>query len=253
MGLRMNTRPISDWWWHASGRRRWRRRKRLAAYQVDQASQDEMNARNRWVSARTDYALQLDRFKVNLGLPTELNIQPDSRELEQLQGTRMIELKYDMAQAEPLAEAQRLDLKNAREQVADADRKVLIAENALLPGLDVSVNYAMADKGHNQPFNLDTRTRAYSGGLNLELPLDRKLQRNAYCEALIARDQAARNADQLRNEILVQVRQAWQHVAEARLSYDIQEKSLQLASKRVDQRADAVGGRTRRGKHPRPA
>jgi outer membrane protein TolC len=52
---------------------------RMAAYQVDQARQDEFKARNRWLTARTDYAIRLDQFKLDLGLPPELNIQPIAR------------------------------------------------------------------------------------------------------------------------------------------------------------------------------
>lgn len=207
---------------------------RLARFQVDQARQDEIQAQNRWVVARTAYALALDQLKVNLGLPTELNIQPDPAELARLEKGGLVELQYDLARAERLALAQRLDLKNAQNVAEDFARRVKIAENSLLPALDARAGYAVADEGRNRPLDLDTDSPTYFGELRLELPLDRKDQRNAYRAATIAAERARRDADQLRNELLAQVRRAWQDVGEARQSYDIQQASLRLAEQRVD-------------------
>lgn len=57
---------------------------RLPEIQVDQARQDVLRARDRWISAQQNYARQLDAFKVTLGLPADADIELDRRELVRL-------------------------------------------------------------------------------------------------------------------------------------------------------------------------
>lgn len=57
---------------------------RLPEIQVDQARQNELSARNRWISARQNYQAALDSFKLTLGLPTDADIRLDPTELRRL-------------------------------------------------------------------------------------------------------------------------------------------------------------------------
>ena len=57
---------------------------RLPEIQVDQTRQDELRARDRWISAQQAHARGLDRFKITLGLPTDADIALDGSELERL-------------------------------------------------------------------------------------------------------------------------------------------------------------------------
>lgn len=57
---------------------------RLPEIQVDQSRQDELRARNQWVSAQASYQRQLDAFKLTLGLPTDAPIELDRGELAAL-------------------------------------------------------------------------------------------------------------------------------------------------------------------------
>ena len=59
---------------------------RLPQIQVDQAFQDELRARDRWVAAQQAYARRLDVFKITLGLPTDASIDLDRGELDRLSG-----------------------------------------------------------------------------------------------------------------------------------------------------------------------
>ncbi|MCC5828758.1 MAG: TolC family protein [Phycisphaeraceae bacterium] len=63
---------------------------RIPEIQVDQATQDELRARNRWISAREGYQRRLDDFKILLGLPTDARIELDAEELERM-SARLIE------------------------------------------------------------------------------------------------------------------------------------------------------------------
>lgn len=55
---------------------------RLPAIQVDQARQDELRARNRWISALLAYERQLDALKALLGLPPDAAMELDRDELD---------------------------------------------------------------------------------------------------------------------------------------------------------------------------
>lgn len=57
---------------------------RLPEIQVDQARQDELRARDRWISSRESYRRQLDNFKITLGLPTDADIELHRDELVEL-------------------------------------------------------------------------------------------------------------------------------------------------------------------------
>ncbi len=57
---------------------------RLPEVQVDQARQDELRARDRWISAEQSYLTRLDQFKQLLGLPTDARIALNRDELRRL-------------------------------------------------------------------------------------------------------------------------------------------------------------------------
>src|SRR5690606_35625460 len=56
----------------------------LPSIQVDQAIQDELSARNRWVSALEAQVAALDSFKELLGIPTDAEIELDRAELAKI-------------------------------------------------------------------------------------------------------------------------------------------------------------------------
>jgi outer membrane protein TolC len=57
---------------------------RISEIQVDQATQEELRARTRWISARQTYERRLDGFKLLLGLPPDARIRLDQEELNRL-------------------------------------------------------------------------------------------------------------------------------------------------------------------------
>ncbi|MBI5724231.1 MAG: TolC family protein [Planctomycetes bacterium] len=57
---------------------------RLPSLQVDQASQDELRARDRWVSAGQQSKQRLDSFKMTLGLPVDADVELDKDTLDTL-------------------------------------------------------------------------------------------------------------------------------------------------------------------------
>ena len=148
---------------------------RLPEIQVDQASQDELRARNRWIAARQNFAERLDSLKIRLGLPTDSFIELDHKEMNRMaeRSTQLLEkmdddnsekvyttlgdfipadspvdlkepdpkdagpLELDEKEAVKIALENRLDLRTIAAKVYDAQRKVIVAANGLLTQADL--------------------------------------------------------------------------------------------------------------------
>ncbi|MCX7765437.1 MAG: TolC family protein [Candidatus Sumerlaeia bacterium] len=210
---------------------------RLPEFQVDQTRQNELRARDQWIRATQTYKNLLDEFKLDLGLPADLNIELDPREMEKLTLKGIESLKISETEAIASALDRRLDLKNVREQVEDARRKIAVAKNALLPRLDAKFKYdntTQQTQNPIKPLKFTDENDAYSGGLSLELPLDRKAARNNYRQALINYEVAKRKLTEQIDRTKLEVRNAIRNLEQAEQSYQIQKNSLSLAERRVE-------------------
>jgi len=207
---------------------------RLDIFQLDQSRQQELNARNRWISAQTDFVQQLDRLKINLGIPTQLKIFPDERDLENLREGSIDALPLTSTEAVQIALASRLDHQTAANRVEDSERRIYLAGNALLPDLDVAASGSIPNEEINNVRDYEVERATYEVEASLELPLDRKSERNAYRVALINRDRAERNFELSSDSIALEVRSSYQNLTESRESYDIQKQSVVVAQRRVD-------------------
>ena len=243
---------------------------RLPQIQVDQALQDELRARDRWIAAGQDYHRRLDELKITLGLPTDAGIGLDDGELVRL--TRVADalrqaapapasapaaaaaddepvtlqppsatggpLEIDEARALKVALAGRLDLRAALGRVYDAQRKVVVAADALKLGLSVAGSAGMGSRRTlGSAGQDDARLRfsqgTYSLGLLLDVPLERTAERNAYREAFLSLERAVRGAQSLEDEVKQEVREALRQLLQTRESYGIQARAVEVAKRRV--------------------
>jgi outer membrane protein TolC len=74
----------------------------------------------------------------------------------------------------------------------------------------------------------------YSIGLDIDLPVDRLEERNALRQTQIERERAARDLSLLRDQVVLAVREAYRGLEQARQSYEIQQRSVALAQRRVE-------------------
>jgi outer membrane protein TolC len=206
---------------------------RTPEFEVDQARQRELSARETLVSQIETYNRALDQFRITLGLPTDANVVVDQGELERLAERGLLSLDIDTDTAVDIALDYRLDLMNARDEVADAERKVNVAENALLAGLDITFSSDVRNKD-NQIAALQFGDGTYVIGADLDLPLNRVAERNAYRSAIISLERVRRNYELSQDDVKFEVRQAVRNLLEAEESYRIQISSLELAERRVD-------------------
>ncbi len=190
---------------------------RFRAIQVDQARQEELRARDRWIRAQQSYARGLDSFKITLGLPTDANIELDEAELERLAemakkvmpiersgavpaepatlGTSDADspvelvppsrkdggpLELEPSEAVRLALEHRLDLRTALGRVYDAQRGVVVAADNLRAELTLAgTAQAGSRRSLSSADSPNAQLRPEKGSYSLGLFLDLPLERTA--------------------------------------------------------------------------
>lgn len=243
---------------------------RLPEIQVDQSRQDELRARNQWVSAQESYQRQLDSFKLGLGLPADARIELDRKELENLtiamkdlfsgadfqkteQETPAADAPITLAEpgrgnpgryeldktaATVAALRHRLDLRVAVGRVYDAQRTVAVAADqlradiALLGSGSAGARRTLASAGLDDAI-LRPDEGLYSALLTVDLPFERTAERNAYRTTLIRLEQAVRDVQALEDGIKLDIRNGLSRLLEARESIQIQAEAVKVADRRV--------------------
>lgn len=200
--------------------------------QVGQLQQAALQAESRWVNAIRSYQTQLDALKITLAIPVDEKILLDQRELAKL---RIEDPKITREQAVKIAMVTRPDLATSADRVDDAERQIKLAKNGLLPGLDISLDYnPNSDPGDTTPaINWDRRR--WEGALDLDLPLDRKAERNIYRATLVFLDRAKRADDLARDNAKLDIYNDWRTLEQAKLNFRIAEQEVALADRRLEE------------------
>ncbi|MFC1675781.1 TolC family protein [Planctomycetota bacterium] len=203
-------------------------------FEVDQAEQRELDARDRFISEEQRYKQRLDEFKILLALPTDADVDLDSNELKALEEIGISQPEYSQEMAVETGLLGRLDLANSADRVEDAVRKIVVAIDGLDGGLNLVGGLNVASAGKTNYGKLEFERGIYSLGVESDLPLDRKEERNIYRESLILLEQIRRDYQEAEDRVKLQVRQSYRELDEAAKLYKIRKIGLELARKRVE-------------------
>jgi len=204
-------------------------------FDVDEAEQQALGAENRWVQTQQSYERVLDEFKVTLSLPPNAEIELDQNELKALEEIGIIEPGYELDEAVETAFLRRLDLASSRDKTDDAARKVELAVDGLGIELNLLGSAGVGSTPETDFDRLQFHRGNYSLGLESnDLGLDRKAERNAYREALIALEQQLRQYEIDRDRMELDVRQALRALKAEAEQYRIQKMALDLAVRRLE-------------------
>ena len=206
---------------------------RLSDIEVDQARQDELSSRIRIVEEQARLAGLLDNLKLFLGLPIPVGVAIDPAALEDLEVSTSAWLDTGEERAIELALARRLDYLTDLDVVDDAERRALVTADALRAQLDFTID-AQVSSDLNQPLDVSIDDVGWIALLDLDLPLERTAERNAFRRAQIFADAARRQAEQAGDSILLDVREALREARSTRDTYAIQRRSVELAENRVE-------------------
>lgn len=204
------------------------------AYDLGEAEQKLLQSENSVVTTRQRYEQVLDDFKIRLSIPTEVKVELDPNDLTALETVGISKPAYTEEDAISMALERRLDLANTRDEVDDAERRLVLAAE----GLGVQMNLVGSANVESTPETEFLRLRFHQGqyalGLETDLGLDQKPQRNAYRGALITTQQRHRGYDEETERVKLDVRQAYRDLLMTAETYRIQQIGLDLAEKRVE-------------------
>ncbi len=234
---------------------------RLQDLELEQLQQEKLFAADELVQAKKLYELALDTFKISLGLPTTDEFRLDPNELETIKAAELTPPDFAEDLAVDIALNQRLDLANYADAVADANRKVLVASDALgaelnlylgvdatslagaarRPGVGSLDDDFSADRGRPNPLRRlrdnnpirNFRDQAEIG-IDGDLPLDREFEQNIYRKTLITLSLCQRQYEEMSDWVKLEVRTAYRDLTEAAERYRLNTEGLELAKKRYD-------------------
>jgi outer membrane protein TolC len=200
---------------------------RQEPFQADLARQETLFALDDLAGQQEAYRLSLDRFKVRIGMDPERSIVITPVELQ------LPTPKVDADQAVQYALEYRLDLQTNRDQLEDSRRQIDLAENGLLPDLDLRGNVRVGGEGVVQGIDLNLGDTRASGGIFLSLPLDRVDESVALRQAQVRFAQDERVYGKSLDDAAVAVRQAIRQIDRAQFSLVLQERNIEIARNRI--------------------
>lgn len=200
--------------------------------ELGQLRQAALQSESRWVDSVRDYETRLDQFKVDIGVPVSEKIILLDSELKRL---KIEDPELSREQAVEVALVTRPDLATACDQVDDAARRIDVAKNGLLPGLDIDVQYDVVSDPRDTTPGLNFNRRSWSSSVDLDLPLDRKSERNIYRARLIFLERAKRAEDLARENVRLQIFNDWRTIEQARRNFEISDQGVELSARRLEE------------------
>jgi len=200
---------------------------------VDQARQAELTAKNNYVDSAANYRNSLDQFKITLGLPVGEKMALDDRALYELEHTGLVPTHLNPDEAYRVAVQRQLPTLNAIDRFEDSKRKIRVAADQLRADLNLSGSAALESTEPTDYTRFDPNKAVASAGVELDLPLDRLLQRNTYRTTLILFEAELRNFTLTLDTLKENIEKGMRTLEQRRQNYEIQTNALELANRRV--------------------
>lgn len=201
--------------------------RRAPSIDVLRAQQQELTARNGLLQTESEYEIGLSRFLIEAGLPVSIQLKA---------GTEVPvkkPLQLDKDTCIKLALERRLDLKTMEERLDDSQRRLRLARNALLPQLEVFGKSGSREQGVDSPgrgsFDSD-----YSAGVSMEIPLDKRDERDAIKKSMIEVASSERNVAEKRDTIRVEISDSFSKLEALSETVVIEARNIEIAQRRAD-------------------
>ena len=242
---------------------------RMSQSQFEQAHQSELSSKASWIASCQSYESTKDSFKMTLGLPPDARIEPREGDLVELEKyvAQFIERapeSYEMGEsaeveldppdsvdegglkartdiAIALAFSNRLDFVTYRDQLEDAQRHLLVAEDRLRAEVTLGASAAnvaetvgpMSRRSGVNHGAIHPRETSVNPVLTIDLPIERRSERNAYRNAPIAVENAVRTYQQQEDALKSTIRGDMRSMNQTKDDLLIQYMAMNLAERRV--------------------
>ncbi len=201
---------------------------RIKEFEAAQALQSELTAADRLTLAVSNYQSALDDLRYTLGIPVDLNVEPDPAELELLEKRGLVVLDLDLNTALESALSNRLDLITQRDEVEDKARTLEIVRRDFLPNLGVQYDVS-ADPAFDGTDEIEQDLN-----VTLNLPFDWTDKRNNYRLAQISLEREQRSLEAAADNIRLEVRDLWRKLERNRSVYENRLLSVELSKRQVE-------------------
>ena len=226
---------------------------RMSQSQFEQAHQSELSSKARWIASCQSYEepreSDLAELEKHVGRFAELELgpydmggdDPGKIELDPPDSVDDGDLKRRTDIAIAIAFSNRLDFVSSRDRLEDAQRKLLVAEDALRAevtlGTGVS-NFAdtVGPKSRREGVRhgeLHPREWQANPLLTVDLPIERRSERNAYRSALIGVESAVRAYQKEEDALKETIRSDMRSMSQTKDNLQIQFIAMNLAERRV--------------------
>ncbi len=142
-----------------------------------------------------------------------------------------VELASDRALE--IARANRYDWMNNRASLVDTWRLIAFNANALKAGLDLTFSGDLGTVGNN-PAAFNGQNGRLQVGVRFDAPFTRRLERNAYRNALITYQQTRRSLYQYQDSVNFTLRSLLRQLQQLQINMEIQRRAVVIAIRRVD-------------------
>jgi outer membrane protein TolC len=199
---------------------------RAPAIDVLRSQQQELSASNQLNRAVADYDGQIRRYLLSLGLPVL------QRPVIEGEVPPVAPMPSDEAACMARALAHRLDLQTVADRVEDAERRLRQARSWLRPDLDVYAAASLSDSGAASLGDQDLDEQ-FEAGVTLELPLDKRDERDAVKLAQLDLEAARRARDQARDQVRLDVIASFTQLRFLAGSVLIERQNIGIAERRA--------------------
>ena len=201
---------------------------------VGQDQQAELSAKNSYINQVAQYQNRLDQFKILLGIPVTTTLVLEDKPLRDLKSRGLMEFSLTDTDGFEFAIENQLILMNDIDRFEDSKRKIAVAANQLKADLNILADGSLQSDGPTDytDFNIDDVRWNY--GIELNLPIDRLRERNAYRSTLINFESAIRTLSLSLDEKQREVEVGLRTLKQIFRNYEIALAGLQAAEQQVE-------------------
>jgi outer membrane protein len=177
------------------------------------------------VQAQSGLETALEQFRILLGLDPADPVEPEAVTLPDTVGMRLEPVDVLVA----TAVESRIEVREARDQVKDAERAAALARQNLLPQLDLNVGLTRSGLGPTYGDSLSAADNRVSFFLSSSYPVERSADKAARAVAELDLASRRRATAQLELEVAGEVRAAARSLERLEKSIDLQRKGVDFA------------------------
>jgi outer membrane protein TolC len=201
---------------------------------VDDARTAELGAKRDYINSLAGYLTQLDAFKLRLGIPVSEKLFLDDRDLRELIASGVTPIDIDSKAGFLMCIDRQMEILTAIDKFEDLKRKVRVSRDQLRPEVNFFAGAQLDSEPPYDYLNFDPNKARYQAGIEVNLPIDRQIERNTYRTTLVRFEQQLRALTFTLDDYRNRVDRGLRNLEAGRLNYLNGLESLKVVQRRVE-------------------